>query len=240
MFFTDNPINDKRTLIISLIQVIGLWFFEFNKDWYFLLILLIAINTIYYLLQRNPKLVRLPKYQHLTKLLLLAVQVLILNIFFSPQINLTFKTVSPIIQSFMKNNILLCNVLSTINPVKFNILLLGLLLASNEANILIRYVFTLIDIAPPEEKKDNLQINSEKELNAGRIIGILERIIIYFFVLNAQYAAIGFILVAKSFTRFKELDKKQFAEYVLVGTLLSSILAILTAVTIKHLLLLCQ
>ena len=39
----------------------------------------------------------------------------------------------------------------------------------------------------------------------------------------------GFVLAAKSFARFKELDKREFAEYVLIGTLISMILAIVAA-----------
>jgi hypothetical protein len=131
---------------------------------------------------------------------------------------------------------LIYNIISIINPVKFNILLLGLLLATNEANIVIRYILSLYNIVPMEKNKEEMQEKVDKEFNAGRIIGILERIIIYYFVLNIQFAAIGFILAAKSFTRFKELDNKQFAEYVLVGTLLSATLAILIAVMVKKLL----
>jgi len=66
-----------------------------------------------------------------------------------------------------------------------------------------------------------------EELKTGRIIGILERIIIYALVLNIQYAAIGIIIAAKGFTRYKELENRDTAEYILIGTLLSTILAIL-------------
>ena len=51
-----------------------------------------------------------------------------------------------------------------------------------------------------------------QEYNAGRFIGILERLLIYVPVLRGQYAAIGLILAAKSFARFKEMDGRDFAE----------------------------
>jgi hypothetical protein len=58
-------------------------------------------------------------------------------------------------------------------------------------------------------------------------IGLLERVLIYGFILQGQYGAIGFVTAAKAFTRFKALDDRSFAEYVLVGTLLSGGLALL-------------
>ena len=41
-----------------------------------------------------------------------------------------------------------------------------------------------------------------------------------------QYGAIGFVLTAKSLARFNQLNDQSFAEKYLVGTLLSSFLAI--------------
>lgn len=58
-------------------------------------------------------------------------------------------------------------------------------------------------------------------INPEQAIGMLERLLVYGFVLQGQYAAIGLILAAKSFARFKEMDERDFAEYVLIGTLLS-------------------
>ncbi len=78
--------------------------------------------------------------------------------------------------------------------------------------------------------------DGEKELKAGRVIGMLERSIIYLMVMSNNYTAIGFIVAAKAFTRFKELDKREFAEYVLIGTLISVLSAILIAEFTKLLL----
>ncbi|HEY0945090.1 MAG TPA: hypothetical protein VGD81_07470, partial [Opitutaceae bacterium] len=73
------------------------------------------------------------------------------------------------------------------------------------------------------------------EYNRGRVIGLLERALIYFFVLNGQFGAIGFTLAAKGFTRFKELEDRGFAEYVLIGTLLSSSLALGIGALVRNL-----
>jgi hypothetical protein len=67
------------------------------------------------------------------------------------------------------------------------------------------------------------------DLRVGRLIGILERLMIFGLALSGQYGAIGFVLTAKSIVRFKEMENRQFAEYYLVGTLFSSLIALLSA-----------
>ncbi|MGE5604693.1 MAG: hypothetical protein ACM3YE_03265 [Bacteroidota bacterium] len=47
-------------------------------------------------------------------------------------------------------------------------------------------------------------------IRAGRVIGILERWLIMILMLSGQYAGIGFVLTAKSVTRFKNFDEEQF------------------------------
>ena len=113
-------------------------------------------------------------------------------------------------------------------------MLLGFLLAANEANLLVRWLLTRMQIKPGASLA---MINPEidaGEYNRGRVIGMLERVLIYAFVLSGQFGAIGFTLAAKGFTRFKELENRGFAEYVLIGTLLSSSIAMAAGVWIKR------
>lgn len=69
--------------------------------------------------------------------------------------------------------------------------------------------------------------------DAGRFIGILERVMIVSFVLIQQYALIGFLIAAKSVLRYSAIktnyDRKR-VEYILIGTLLSFSIAIITAI----------
>lgn len=77
----------------------------------------------------------------------------------------------------------------------------------------------------------SLDNSSEKGLpGAGKIIGMLERGIILTFGLLGEYGAISFVFVAKSMARFKQLEKRQFAEYYLIGTLLSFFFALVVAI----------
>jgi hypothetical protein len=76
-------------------------------------------------------------------------------------------------------------------------------------------------------------------VDGGRIIGQLERALIYLFVLVGQPTAIGFLIAAKSVFRFGELSNRanrMEAEYILIGTLYSFLFGILVAYTIGFLL----
>jgi hypothetical protein len=78
------------------------------------------------------------------------------------------------------------------------------------------------------------QIGTNKGLeDAGRWIGILERILILTFVLLNQFMGIGFLIAAKSILRFGDIknpDNRKEAEFILLGTMVSFIVAIFTGV----------
>ncbi len=117
------------------------------------------------------------------------------------------------------------------------VVLLGFLLVANEANLLIRYVlerFGLVATPMPADPPYLISLD-RPAYSAGRYIGILERLLIYILVLNAQFATIGLVLAAKSFARFRQLEERQFAEYVLIGTLLSVLVAILVSLVVRAL-----
>jgi hypothetical protein len=74
--------------------------------------------------------------------------------------------------------------------------------------------------------------------NAGKFIGMLERLLIYVFVLTGHFEAVGFLLAAKSIFRFgdlKEATELKLTEYVLIGTLLSFGIALAVSLAILQL-----
>ena len=73
--------------------------------------------------------------------------------------------------------------------------------------------------APAGENKDALR-------NAGLYIGWLERFLVLTAVLMQSPAMIGLVLTGKSIARLGELKGPKFAEYFLIGTLLSVSLAL--------------
>ncbi len=59
-------------------------------------------------------------------------------------------------------------------------------------------------------------------LRPGRVIGNVERLIVTTLVTLGQFGAIGLVLTAKSLARFPQLsNSRDFAEYYLIGTLVS-------------------
>lgn len=71
--------------------------------------------------------------------------------------------------------------------------------------------------------------------NAGRLIGQLERSLIFLMVLVGQPAGIGFLIAAKSVLRFDSTqDNKKASEYVIIGTLASFGWAMLAAYATKY------
>ncbi|MEP7278709.1 MAG: DUF3307 domain-containing protein [Bacteroidota bacterium] len=77
--------------------------------------------------------------------------------------------------------------------------------------------------------RDAITGGTEGLANAGKWIGMAERIIILIFVLYNQFAAIGLLVAAKGIIRFNEKDRQEIkTEYLVIGTLMSIGLAIIT------------
>lgn len=79
----------------------------------------------------------------------------------------------------------------------------------------------------------NLTINDESLEDAGKYIGILERILVFLFIVIGHWEAVGFLITAKSVFRFgdlKDSKHRQLTEYILMGTLISFCIAIVTGI----------
>ena len=72
--------------------------------------------------------------------------------------------------------------------------------------------------------------------NAGKWIGIIERMIVLTFVMMGQFSAISLLIAAKGIIRFNEKDRPEVkTEYLVIGTLMSIGVAIITGVIVKEL-----
>jgi hypothetical protein len=78
--------------------------------------------------------------------------------------------------------------------------------------------------------------DSEGLANAGKWIGILERIMILTLALFDQYESVGLLIAAKGIIRFNENNRtEQKTEYLVIGTLISLALAIATGLVVTEL-----
>lgn len=72
--------------------------------------------------------------------------------------------------------------------------------------------------------------------NAGKYIGILERLLVFIFIVVNHWEGVGFMIAAKSVFRFSDLaeaKQRKLTEYVLIGTLLSFGIAVMTGILVK-------
>lgn len=67
----------------------------------------------------------------------------------------------------------------------------------------------------------------------GRYIGYLERVLIAVFVVINAYPGLALLAAFKTLTRFKQLESKSFAEYYLIGTLISMVIGVVIGGLIK-------
>jgi len=112
----------------------------------------------------------------------------------------------------------------------FWIALTSLLFLTKPASLITK---VLISRWTPESSGDDNSLE-----RAGNIIGILERLFVFGFVVAGQWQAVGFLLAAKSIFRFGDLragTERKLTEYVLIGTLLSFGMACATGILYKAL-----
>lgn len=106
---------------------------------------------------------------------------------------------------------------------KYLLIITGYLVCLKPANIFIREVF----------KATEIQVSSDNEMpNAGKVIGVLERILTLTFILVSQYSAVGFLIAAKSILRYGNNETLK-TEYVLIGTMLSFGIAVIVGIIIN-------
>lgn len=78
---------------------------------------------------------------------------------------------------------------------------------------------------------DQIELDHKSLPNAGKYIGIIERLFVLLFILIGRWDAIGLLITAKSVFRFNDLkasNNRKLTEYILIGTFLSFGIAILT------------
>ena len=86
--------------------------------------------------------------------------------------------------------------------------------------------------AEPKSKKPAGGVDPER---MGATIGVLERVLIVALLPGGGPAAVGFVMTAKTLARFKELDKKRFAERYLLGTMASVTVALISSLAAQWL-----
>ncbi len=101
-----------------------------------------------------------------------------------------------------------------------------LLFLTQPVSIIMKAIFSKWNI-------EKLTKGNESLKDAGKYIGILERILVFIFIITNHWEAVGFLITAKSVFRFgdlKESKHRKLTEYILIGTLISFGIAIVTGI----------
>jgi len=116
---------------------------------------------------------------------------------------------------------------------RVGLLATGYLYVCGRGIVLVRSV---LELPALQMRRDEDRTAGAIEIARGRTIGALERALALTLVLLGEYSAVGWIIAAKSLARFKALEEREFAEYFLIGTLASFLLALLAGIGIRLLL----
>lgn len=112
------------------------------------------------------------------------------------------------------------------------LLIVCLLFLTQPVSIIMKTTFLKWDIKELTHGNESLE-------DAGKYIGILERILVFIFIIMDHWEAVGFLITAKSVFRFgdlKESKHRKLTEYILIGTLISFGIAILMGLLFRFLL----
>jgi len=102
------------------------------------------------------------------------------------------------------------------------LLITCLLFLTYPISIIMKVIFTKWNIEALTKGDKSLE-------DAGKYIGILERLLVFVFIVSNHWGAVGFLITAKSVFRFGDLREskdRKLTEYVLIGTLISFSIAI--------------
>jgi hypothetical protein len=119
--------------------------------------------------------------------------------------------------------------LNTIFTEQNIILITCLVFLTRPVSIIMKTIFTKWNISKLTENNESLK-------DTGEYIGILERLLVFIFIIVNHWEAVGFLITAKSVFRFgdlKESKHRKLTEYILIGTLISFGIAIAVGLTFQ-------
>ena len=105
------------------------------------------------------------------------------------------------------------------------------------AIVFVTYPAAIIMSILLEGMSNQINLDHKSLPNAGKYIGIIERLFVLIFIMMGRWEAIGLLITAKSVFRFndlKESNSRKLTEYILIGTLLSFGIAILTGIIYNY------
>ncbi|WP_339752169.1 DUF3307 domain-containing protein [uncultured Winogradskyella sp.] len=105
------------------------------------------------------------------------------------------------------------------------LLIICIAFLTKPTSILMKTIFSKWNISKLTKDNESLK-------DAGKYIGVLERLLVFIFIVVGHWEAVGFLITAKSVFRFGDLTatkERKLTEYILIGTFLSFGIAIVVS-----------
>jgi hypothetical protein len=230
LLLSDERVRGRRVLAAAAVQLVALLAFAPSRAVMLVAFVIILVNGLTWWWEQRRAVGGLMR----RRLVTLAVWVVGFAALCSPFLALQFRSDLGSLADCVGMYFVPVAWLKTVPWSAFHSYLFGALLSLNEANLLVRLLietFVLRPAGAAPQPPQSLLLG--REYSRGRIIGLLERLLVFSLVLQGEYGAFGLIIATKGLARFKNLDDREFAEYFLVGTMLSIILAGGIAVIIR-------
>lgn len=218
LLFRDKAISRRYAVAIWLLQTLLL--LPFTLDWVAALLAAVfaVVNGLWFWAEA-----RYPNRLSAIRLVVLAALIVIIGIFLAPAVGLTFNSMNPGRAEAASRYFAFAKPFIDLDWRILHTYVLGILLCVGEANLLVRAVVEYFNLKPDGQTPAGGEVpaTASVEYKHGRVIGLLERLLLFYLVLGGHYGALGFVIAAKTLARFRNLENRDFAEYFLVGTLLS-------------------
>lgn len=218
LLFRDRAISARYAAAIWVLQTLLL--LPLTPTWALVLlaVVLAVVNALWFRAEAE-----FPQRLYVIRLVVLAILIVITGIFLAPAVGLKLDAVNPERAVVAGNYFSFARPIVDLNWRVLQTYTLGILLCVSEANLLVRVVIENFNLRPRDQNLTggDATAAASVEYKRGRVIGLLERLLLFYLVLGGHYGALGFVIAAKTMARFKNLEDRNFAEYFLVGTLLS-------------------
>jgi hypothetical protein len=221
LLFRDDAVNLRYVTMTTALQLVALSLLTPSLSVGLLGLGFVTVNAAWLWAEQ-----RFSTRFYMVRLVVLAALLVLLGFFLSPVIGLSFRTSLPDNLRHLSQYFAFADIVKDTEWKIVHTYVAGVLLCCNEANMAIRMIIDGLNLRPSATGSSNSSNNlANVEYKRGRVIGLLERLTLFFLVLDGQFGALGFVIAAKTMARFKNLDDRDFAEYFLVGTLLSLVAA---------------
>jgi hypothetical protein len=111
----------------------------------------------------------------------------------------------------------------TLQVLAYAVLLASLTLGGN---FFCKWVLRLSATQPPPETGETIT------LRAGRVIGVLERVLIFMGLTASSWEILAGVVALKTVARYSKLDEQNKAEYFLIGSLASILWAVVITLAV--------